>query len=95
MPEKQYDSMADIDRSAKVSEASFGVRKRIPEKNNNEWYVLEAMHSSNVLVRVSGEDDDERCIELEAMFPSKTEAWCRNTKSKISFQLTRDGFHRV
>jgi hypothetical protein len=29
------------------------------------------------------------------MLPSKTEAWCRNTKSKISFQLTRDGFHRV
>lgn len=48
MPEKQYDSMADIDRSAKVSEASFGVRKRIPEKNNNEWYVLYAMHSSKV-----------------------------------------------
>jgi hypothetical protein len=48
MPEKQCDSMADIDRSAKASESSFGVRKRIPEKNNNEWYVLYAMHSSKV-----------------------------------------------
>ena len=40
--------MADIDCSAKASEASFGVRKRIPGKNNNEWYALYAMRSSKV-----------------------------------------------
>jgi hypothetical protein len=90
MEKEKCDSMSTVDCVTKAGEASFCV-----QKNNNEWYVLAAMHSSKVLVRVSGKDDDERYIELEAMLPSKTEDWCGNTKSKISFQLTRDGFRLV
>ena len=54
---------------------------------------VEAMHSSKVLVHISGEDDDEWYNKLEAMHHSKAEAWCGDTnctKSKISSQLTRD-----
>jgi len=36
---------------------------------------VEAMHSSKVLVHISGEDDDEWYNKLEAMRPSKAEAW--------------------
>ena len=49
--------------------------------------VLEAMHSSKVSARVSGEDDDERYDELEAMLPSTTETWCRDTKFKTCSHL--------
>ena len=90
MEKEKCDSMSAVDRVTKAGEASFCVRK-----NNNEWYVLEAMHSSKFPVSVSGEYDDERYVELEAMLHSKTEAWCRNTKSNISFQLTRNVFHLV
>jgi hypothetical protein len=51
--------MADTVWGTKGGEASFGARKCIPGKNNDEWYLLEAMASS-ILVRASGEDDDER-----------------------------------
>ena len=61
MPKKeQCDSMTTTDRVMQADEASFGVRRSIPGENINEWYVIEAMHSLKVLVRVSGEDDDER-----------------------------------
>ena len=55
------------------------MQRSISEEQNDEWYLLEAMHSSKLLVRESGEDDDER-YELEAMHPSKTEAWCGDTQ---------------
>jgi hypothetical protein len=53
--------------------------------------VLEVLHSSKVSVRVSGEGDDVRCDEFEAMLPSKTESWCGDLHSKICSQLTHDG----
>ncbi len=52
---------------------SVGVQKRILGKNNDEWYLLETIHSLKVLVPVSKEDDDEQ-YKLEAMHSSKTEA---------------------
>ncbi len=47
------------------------------------------MHSSKVSVRVS-EDDDGEPYELEAMRPTKTEAWCGDLQTMICTQLTRD-----
>ena len=71
--------MALVYRCKKNGEATFGMQRSISEEQNDEWYLLEAMHSSKLLVRESGEDDDER-YELEAMHPSKTEAWCGDTQ---------------
>jgi hypothetical protein len=53
----------------------------MPGKSNNEWYVLEVLHSLKVLVRISGEGNDERYDELEAMLPSKIEAVSPGTTS--------------
>jgi hypothetical protein len=55
MPKEQRDFMMSADSMSKVGKASFGTQKSIPGKNNNEWYVLEAMHTLKILVRVSGE----------------------------------------
>jgi hypothetical protein len=56
IPKEQHDSMSDSD----TCKMGGGTRKSVPGKNNTEWYVLEAMHSSQVSVRarvcVSGED---------------------------------------
>jgi hypothetical protein len=62
-------------------------------KNNDEWYLLETMHSSKVSVCVSGKDDDE-WYKLEVLHSLKTEAWCRDTQSKICSQLIHDGISR-
>ncbi len=40
-------------------------------------YLEEGMHSLKVLVGVTREDDDELHM-LQAILPSKTEAWCRD-----------------
>ena len=56
--------MASTDRVTKAVEASFGVQKRIPRKNNNDWYVLEAMHSSNVSEAWCGDNQTMFCSPL-------------------------------
>jgi len=45
---KKCDSMASTDCVTQAGEASFVVRRGISRKNNNEWYVLEVMHSYKV-----------------------------------------------
>jgi hypothetical protein len=87
---KERDSMASQDCGKKAGKAGFGKLKHTPGKNNNEWYALE-VYSLKVSVRVSREGGDERYDELEATLPSKTEAWCGDTQSKICSQLTHDG----
>jgi hypothetical protein len=59
MPKEQYDSMASTDCVIKAGKASFSARRHIPRMKNDEWYVLEAVHSSKVSVGISGEDNDE------------------------------------
>jgi hypothetical protein len=89
MPAGQRDSMLDAYHPTKGGKAGFGVQKRIPGKNNDEWYLLEAMHSLKASVQVSGEDNDER-YELKVMYPLNTEAWCGDTETKICSQFTQD-----
>jgi hypothetical protein len=45
--------------------------------------------SLSVQKPIPGEEHDD--VLLEAVLPSKIEAWCGDTQTKICYQLTRDG----